>query len=103
VDREKRKDHRQPLKYPAKIDIGDGSPHLPCLLIDVSASGARVTVEDPGKIPGRFPLLLAAEHGTQRRCKVMWRDDNQLGLVFIKPPAEKSGHRPGIILSTRHP
>ena len=59
-------------------------------------------VEAPDKIPERSTLLLAAEHGTQRRCKVMWRDDNQLGLVFVKPPAEKSSHRPGIILSTRH-
>ncbi len=56
----------------------------------------------PRKSPDQFTLLLAAEHGTQRRCKVMWRDDNQLGLVFVKPPAEKSSHRPGIILSTRH-
>ena len=45
MGREKRKDHRQPLKYPAKIDIGD----MVALPIDVSASGARVTVEDPGK------------------------------------------------------
>ncbi len=96
MDGEKRKDHRQSLKYPAKIDMGDGTPHLPCILTDVSGSGARVIVEAPDKIPERFTLLLAAEHGTLRRCKVMWREENQLGLAFIKPPAVKSGPRPGV-------
>jgi hypothetical protein len=93
---EKRKDYRQSLKYPAKIDVGDGTPHLPCILTDVSASGARVIVEAPDKIPERFMLLLAAEHRTSRRCKVMWRDENQLGLAFLKGPVVKPGPRPGI-------
>jgi PilZ domain len=101
MDGEKRKDHRQPLKYPAKIDLGDDSPHIQCLLTDVSASGARVIVESPDKIPERFTLLLAAEHGTQRRCKVKWREENQLGLVFIKPPVEKSGPRARAAFSIR--
>lgn len=92
---EKRRDHRQTLKYPAKIDLGDSSPPLPCLLSDVSASGARVMVENPDKIPDRFNLLLAADHGSHRRCKVMWRNENQLGLAFIKPPAPKPNARPG--------
>ena len=52
-------------------------------------------VEATDKIPERFTLLLA-EQGTQRRCKVMWREENQLGLSFIKPPAVKSGPRPGV-------
>ena len=88
---EKRKHHRQSLKYPAKIDIGGGT-HVPCILADISASGARVIVDAPDKIPERFTLLLAAEHGTQRRCKVMWREKNQLGLAFIKLPVAP---RPG--------
>lgn len=97
MDGEKRKDHRQPLKYPAKIDLGDGAPHLPCELMDVSVSGARIIVEDQSKLPDRFILLLAAEHGTMRRCKVIWREDNSLGLEFVKAPvAPKPRFRPRI-------
>ncbi len=87
---EKRKHHRQSLKYPAKIDIGGGT-RVPCILADISASGARVIVDATDKIPERFTLLLA-EQGTQRRCKVMWRKKNQLGLSFIKLPVAP---RPG--------
>lgn len=90
MDGEKRKDHRQSLKYPAKIDLGDSSPHIPCLLADVSASGARIILESTtNHIPDQFQLLLAAEHGALRRCKVVWREENQIGLAFLKFPAAK--------------
>ena len=94
MDGEKRKDHRQSLKYPAKIDLGDGTPHLPYILTDVSVSGARVIVENAEKIPERFLLLLAPEHGTLRRCKVVWREDNELGLEFMKAAAVNPAFRP---------
>ncbi len=89
MDGEKRKDHRQTLKYPAKLDLGDGTPFISCILTDVSASGARVAVEFPDKIPDTFSLLLAPEHQALRRCKVMWREDNQIGVEFLKAPAAK--------------
>src|SRR5688572_23635583 len=95
MDGEKRRCHRQSLKYPAKIDVGDGTPLRHCVLVDISATGARVIVEKPDQIPNRFSLLLAAEHGTRRRCKVVWREANQLGLEFMKLAAVKSGPRRG--------
>jgi hypothetical protein len=97
MDGEKRKDHRQSLRYPAKIDLGDGTPPVPCELADVSVSGARVVVEDPARVPDQFVLLLAPEHGTIRRCKVIWREDNRLGLQFLKTPVvPKPKFRPRI-------
>ncbi len=93
MDGDKRRSQRQALKYPAKIDIGSGM-QVPCLLSDVSASGARLTLQSPGDIPEQFALLLAAEHGVQRECKVMWREENQLGVEFIKPLAVKDAHSP---------
>lgn len=91
---EKRRSQRQSLKYPARIDIGDGSPPRSCLLTDVSVSGARVVVEGADELPDQFALLIAPEHGTLRRCKVAWRDGNQLGLQFLK-------HRPHVIVSNQ--
>ena len=96
MDGEKRRDHRQILKYPAKIDLGDGSPLLPCILADISVSGAKVMVEGASKLPERFSLLLTAKHDSVRRCKVMWREDNLLGLQFMKFPAVKAAPRPGM-------
>lgn len=99
---EKRKNQRQSLKYLARIDMGDGSPPRPCVLTDVSVSGARVMVEKPHEISDQFSLLIAPEHGTMRLCKVAWREDKQIGLQFLKlempkntrprPPAKTSVH-----------
>ena len=57
---EKRKDHRQTLKYPAKIDLGDGTPLVSCMLTDVSAVRRAASWSSrPDKIPESFSLLLA--------------------------------------------
>jgi hypothetical protein len=95
MDGEKRRSYRRLLKYPAKIDLGDGTPPRLCVLVDISATGARVTVEKPDQIPNRFSLLLAAEGATRRRCKVVWREANQLGLEFMKLAAVKPGPQRG--------
>jgi hypothetical protein len=86
MEREQRKFHRRKLQYPARIDCGDGSPARPCLLDDISASGARVTMETTKGIPDRLLLLLASNPGALRGCDVVWRDDKQLGLKFVNAP-----------------
>ncbi len=91
---EKRKDHRQALKYPARIDLDDGNPPVPCLLMDVSQSGARVIIEGHD-LPETFTLLLAGASGTQRRCKVIWRDGNNFGARFLKTTAAKPDNTAG--------
>lgn len=92
MDNEKRKDHRQTLKYPARLDVG-GEAQIQCLLTDVSATGARLIVEFPDKVPEHCALLLAPEHLVQRQCKVVWRDGNQIGVEFIKPDPAKAAAR----------
>ena len=94
MDGEKRKDHRKHLRYPAKIDIGDGQPPRPCLLSNVSASGARILLETSDELPDHFALLLAAEHGALRRCRVIWREGNQIGVSFLKMRAAKNAPIP---------
>jgi hypothetical protein len=94
---DKRKDHRKSLKYPARIDLGDGNPPVPCLLVDVSESGAKVMVESHDDLPECFTLLLAGEGGRQRRCKLVWQEGNHFGAIFVKAPAvrDDAPARPG--------
>ena len=96
---EKRRDHRQILKYPAKIDLGDGSPAVALHFGRHLGAGAKVMIDDASKLPERFSLLLAAKHDTVRRCKVMWREDSLLGLQFLKFPAvrRRAAPRPGTL------
>jgi hypothetical protein len=86
---EQRKNHRKLLKYPARVDLRDGSPLLRCLIRDISASGARVIVEDPERLPDHFHLLLTKAASAARECQVVWREGNQFGVEFIKTPVAK--------------
>jgi hypothetical protein len=90
---EKRKNQRQTLKYPAKIDTGNSEELVNCLLTDVSTSGVRVAVEFPDQVPEYFALLLAPEQTVMRRCKVIWREGSMIGAEFVKASEFKAAVR----------
>lgn len=88
---EKRKSPRRSLKYRVQVDIGGGSPPFNCQLADISATGARVVVALPRAPSSSEILLLLGGSGAQRRCKVAWREGDEMGLEFVKErvPAQK--------------
>jgi hypothetical protein len=76
VLRELRESPRFDVHYPAYIERPDGSLRN-CIICDISASGARLTVGSQGDVPGEFTLLL------RRRCRVVRREDGQVGVHFL--------------------
>ncbi len=92
---DKRSTKRKSLKYPARIDAGDGSPPRDCVLIDVSETGARVILKKPDDVPEQFTLLLGTQGAAPRHCRVVWREGPELGLEFRKTtkPTEASRTR----------
>ncbi len=83
---EKRSSRRKSLKYPARIDAGDGSPLRDCVLSDVSETGARLVLKDDGEVPEHFTLLFGTQGAAPRSCRIAWRDGAELGLEFNKEP-----------------
>ena len=81
---EKRKNLRRTVSYPAFIDLGDGSPARECTLCDASQEGAQLAVADPDSLPDEFILALSSDGAARRRCRVMWRTDDQIGVEFLK-------------------
>ena len=81
---EKRKNLRRTVTYPAFLDLGDGAPARPCKLRDASAEGAQLSVADPNSLPDEFILALSFDGAARRRCRVMWRTDDQVGVQFLK-------------------
>jgi PilZ domain len=69
----------------ASIDLGDGSPLHNCMICDVSQQGARVAVVRQSDIPDEFKLMLGGG-GAHRRCRVVWRTEQQVGIAFLKEP-----------------
>jgi hypothetical protein len=54
---------------------------VPCTISDVSATGARLTTKYPRSLPNEFHLALNAD--LMRKCRVMWRNRNQVGVSFL--------------------
>ena len=76
--RELRKSPRFEVHYFAQIDF-DGLPApLRCIICDISASGAKLTVAGGQNVPDEFTLIL------RRRCRVVHRYDGQIGVHFVQ-------------------
>jgi hypothetical protein len=70
----------------------DGTWRRDCLMVDVSQTGARLTVE--GSLEGldlkEFFLLLSSTGLAYRRCRMVRLAGDQIGVEFLKQPATKS-------------
>ena len=54
---------------------------IPCIVRNVSASGAAIEVRTPLWFPDHFTLGIASD-GTRRACHIVWRDEKRIGLAF---------------------
>jgi PilZ domain len=80
---EQRKHQRRNVRHPAIILKNDGSLFRQCLVKDVSAAGAMLEMQTPDKAPDEFILRLSRYGSVHRKCKVLWRSANALGVQFI--------------------
>jgi PilZ domain len=81
---EKRKNVRRAITYPAFLEFGDGLPARECTLCDASQEGAQLVVAEPNSLPEEFILALSSDGAARRRCRVIWRTENQIGVEFVK-------------------
>lgn len=76
---------RRKLQRAASIDLGQGAPPHPCVISDISATGAKLVDVAADTVPDEFDLLLAGARGPRRRSTVVWRAGSTLGVRFILP------------------
>lgn len=84
-DSDRRQEPRQRVVR-AAITVVEGSDGpagaLPCVVLDISKSGARLHVHSPTETPDRFQLVVESENSSHR-CEVVWRRDNEVGVKFV--------------------
>jgi len=78
LESDRRKSRRLPLTFDSHILLGEEKRG--CSVSAVSETGARITVERPHDLPETFTLYLASE--VPRQCRVVWRTDDALGIVW---------------------
>ena len=79
----KRRHRRQALDRRAVIRALDGGHISDCTVSDISAGGARVTLDRTGPLPQEFTLCLTDNGNVYRECKVAWRRESVIGVQFV--------------------
>jgi hypothetical protein len=76
-----RREERQNVSRPARIDFGNGNV-VTCRIADVSAGGALLLIENNEWMPKRF-VLIDAFTKTRREVRVAWASSNRVGVRFV--------------------
>ncbi len=87
---ELRKNARKRFHCPGWIMFAGEPTPRECAVTNVFGRGAKLTVCNQHEIPDEFTLVLPERFRLTRRCSVMWRAGNAIGIRFLKDcrPAE---------------
>ncbi len=80
----KKREARKSLRQPGWITLDGGFAARPCVVQDMSSTGAKITVTDSNTLPGRLRLAFARDARTGRSCEVVWRRGNSIGIKFVQ-------------------
>ena len=93
---EHRKLPRRKVEQLVLMTSDNGSIIGQCVMLDVSAGGARLKLNGDFAVPEQFTLFLSKIDGRlKRRCVIAWRKDKQIGVRFMAaessaPPAART-------------
>lgn len=79
-----RRHRRVELDYVARILTVGAKSICDCAVLDVSQGGARIAVLASDMVPDEFLLTFSASSDVSRRCKVAWRREDEIGVIFLK-------------------
>jgi hypothetical protein len=80
----KKREARKSLSQPGWITLDGGFAARPCVVQDMSASGAKITMDDSSALSGGLRLAFARDARTGRNCEVIWRRGKSLGVKFVR-------------------
>jgi PilZ domain-containing protein len=80
----KQREARRAVNQPGWITLEGGFAARQCTVIDRSANGAKVVVDDPAAIQKNFRLALTRDARAGLACEVAWRRGKTLGIKFVR-------------------
>jgi hypothetical protein len=69
---------------------------LPCTVRDLSATGARLRVDASHIAPDGFDLIIELD-GLEAPCRVVWRHDKEIGVIFTSLPRACAPRRAQVV------
>lgn len=86
---EKRKALRRELRWGGQIVSLDGTVLGECMVLDVSASGAKLILRHRIELPDEFVLYLSKDGKVTRRCEIKRRSEFEVGVQFFPQTSEQ--------------
>jgi hypothetical protein len=83
---DRRASSRRQVNMPARWSTGEQGPLHDCMVLDISAGGARLMVDAPLELPEHFTIELTSRKKARRRCRVVWRAGHLIGIMFAGAP-----------------
>ena len=80
----KKRESRKSLSQPGWITLEGGFAARQCVVQDLSATGAKVTIDDPNSLPTKLRLAFSRDARTGRRCEVVSRRGKSVGVKFVR-------------------
>ena len=87
----RRKEPRDPTYRFARLTLSRQTV-LRCIVRDISASGARVALDNASELPGEV-ILVIDQAGRRYRARVAWRSETEAGLCFLGEVAPEGALR----------
>ncbi len=78
----KKRDVRRSVHQAGWITLEGGFAARPCQVLDLSASGAKLIVDDPTSVSNKMRLGFSRDGRMGRSCDVVWRRGKTLGVKF---------------------
>src|SRR3977135_32176 len=78
-----RRSERTSSNTPGVIGAEDDSFRAACIVCNLSEGGAKLMLEEPTALPAEFVLFLRPDSPIGRRCHVIWRIENKIGVRFV--------------------
>ena len=72
---------------------------MPCVVRDVSETGARLQVQSGAGVPDTFELIVELD-GLEAHVEVVWRRPTEVGVRFLAAPTLSAPRRSQVVAST---
>jgi hypothetical protein len=80
----RKREARKSLRRAGWLTLDGGFAVRPCVVQDISSSGAKITADNASKLPGTLRLAFARDARTGRNCQVIWRSGDSIGVKFVR-------------------
>lgn len=80
----KKRDARKSVQQRGWITLEGGFAARQCVVKNLSATGANLTIDDPNSLPAKLRLAFSRDARNGRACEVVWRRGKSVGIKFVR-------------------